>query len=143
MKPQLSVPLLIAAFLLTSCAGNPPQSTVHSPDEVRQKLRQMQEGTQSPTEAQPQVKRSIIPDIREEGHRNEMARRVLDEATAMFLKADMNRDYLISIEEAGRYYPHVSKNFSRYDKDNSQSLTWQELIGHDKWPEPVHGYTKP
>ena len=51
---------------------------------------------------------------------------------------DMNRDYLISVDEAGQHLPHVSREFSRYDRNQDGSLTWQELLGHDEWPSPRH-----
>ena len=81
---------------------------------------------------------STIPDINEKGHRGEIAREMLAKSTDLFLKADMNQDNLISVEEAEQHLPHVGKGFSRYDKNKDDGISWQELLGHDKWPAPVH-----
>ena len=126
MKTCLTLPLLLLTILLASCASNPAQkSTAGSKVEVLQKM-------------ETQVKTSIVPDINEKGHRGEIARKMLAKSTDLFLKADMNQDNLISVEEAGQHLPHVSKDFSRYDKNKDDGISWQELLGHDKWPAPVH-----
>ena len=126
MKTCLTLPLLLLTILLASCASNPAQkSTAGSKVEVLQKM-------------ETPVKTSIVPDINEKGHRGEIARKMLAKSTDLFLKADMNQDNLISVEEAGQHLPHVSKDFSRYDKNKDDGISWQELLGHDKWPAPVH-----
>lgn len=88
--------------------------------------------------AQGQTRNSIIPDINAKGVRGDIARRMMKKSEHKFLKADKNHNYLISVEEAGQNLIHISKNFSRYDKNKDGSISWQELLGHDKWPEPVH-----
>ena len=97
---------------------------------------QMEKQQQAKVEAP--VKTSIVPDINEKGRRGEIARKMLAKSTDLFLKADMNQDNLISVEEAEQHLPHVSKDFSRYDKNKDNGISWQELLGHDKWPAPVN-----
>ncbi len=147
MRFQVTVHWLLVT-LLTACASNPPQpGAQHSKAEVEQKLQQMQQQRQasiSPaaiTAAQPE--KSIVPDINEQGHRGEIARQMLAKTSARFLQADVNRDYLVSSQEATEHMPHVSREFSRYDKDGDGNISWQELLGHDKWPRPEHGKSNP
>lgn len=93
--------------------------------------------------AQGQTENSIIPGINETGVRGDMARRMMAKSEYKFLKADMNHNYLISVEEAGQHLMHISNNFSRYDKNKDGSISWHELLGHDKWPAPVHKDSNP
>ena len=144
MKTAPFLQLFILTLLLTGCASNPPQdSAAHSKKQVLQKLQEIQgtnaDSQQPPAPQKPLGKKSIVPDISEAGQRGEMARKMLAKSTAQFLEADVNRDYQISAEEARQYMPFVSREFSRYDKNNDQSISWQEMLGHDKWPQPEHG----
>lgn len=126
MKICLTLPLLLLTLLLASCASNPAQkNTTQANAEALQKM-------------ETSVKTSIVPDINEKGHRGDIARKMLARSTDLFLKADMNQDNLISVEEAAQHLPHISKDFSRYDKNKDEGISWQELLGHDKWPAPVH-----
>lgn len=82
--------------------------------------------------------KSIVPDINAEGNRGEIARKMQASSARKFLRADINRDNLISAQEAAEELFFISKNFARYDKNKDNSLSWQEFLGHDKWPAPVH-----
>lgn len=140
MKIFLKAPLMVLTLLIAACANNPPQnSTIRSQAEVLQKMQEIQvdKSQQQPT-IRTQEKKSIVPGIDEEGQRGKIARAMLEKSSALFLQADMNQDYLISAEEAGLYLPNVSKNFSRYDINKDDRVSWQEFLGHDKWPAPVH-----
>ena len=140
MKPSVSLPLLIVIQLLSACVSAPPQlDSVPSPTggpqkqlegQVQERPRQLSVTTTD--------KKTVIPDINAPGHRGDIARRILARTSEQFLNADMNRDYLISVDEAGQHLPHVSREFSRYDRNQDGSLTWQELLGHDEWPTPRH-----
>lgn len=145
MTKLLTIPLLLTFLLQASCANNPPQnSPARSKAEVMQKLQEIQAGKQQKlATARTAERKSIIPDINENSHRGDIARKMMARSTSQFLKADANHDYQISVEEARLHYPHVSKDFSRYDKNNNDSLSWQELIGHDEWPTPSHGNAGP
>ena len=140
MKRSESFPLLIVILLLSACASAPTQQdSVRSPTEVpRKQLEgQVQERPRQPTVTTTE-KKTVVPDINAPGHRGDIARRVLARTSEQFLNADINRDYLISVDEAGQHLPHVSKEFSRYDRNQDGSVTWQELLGHDEWPSPRH-----
>ena len=139
MKICLTLPLLLLTLLLAGCASNPAQeSTTQSKTESLQKIQEIQVEKQQQAKVETPVKTSIVPDINAKGYRGDIARKILAKSTDLFLKADMNQDNLISVEEAGQHLPHVSKDFSRYDKNKDDGISWQELLGHDKWPAPVH-----
>ena len=129
-------PLLMATLLLSACASDPAQqATSLSKKDALPKKPEVQP-RQAPV---PTVeKKTIVPDINAPGHRGDIARRVLARTSEQFLNADMNRDYLISAEEARQHLPHVSKEFSRYDRNQDNHVSWPELLGHDEWPSPTH-----
>ena len=79
---------------------------------------------------------SNVPDINEPGRRGEVARMMLANVSEQFLAADANHNGVLSLEEAAQHRPHIANNFSRYDADGDGNISWQEFIGHDKWPQP-------
>ncbi len=123
MQLSVSFSIITIALLITGCAGSSQQATGRA--------------------SQTQSSKSIIPDINEEGRRGEMARKMMAKSTSQFMEADMNQDSLISIEEAEQHLIFISKDFARYDKNKDSSISWQEFIGHDKWPAPLNSLTKP
>lgn len=134
MKTFISLSYLLLILLLSSCANNPPQKS-----EAQLKAESVRaEQAEHPASVKPQQSNSIIPDINDKGMRGDIARKILAKSSAQFLKADVNRDYQISPEEAGMNLIYISKDFSRYDKNNDASVSWEEYLGHDKWPAPVH-----
>jgi hypothetical protein len=123
---HISALLPLPAFLLViSCAGNPPQQSTS-------------DTTREPSQELPPQTKTIVPDINAAGHRGELARAILAKASAKFLEADKNRDYRISLEEAGIHFPHINRAFSNYDKDGDGGISWQEYVRHNQWPAPVH-----
>ena len=125
MKHFSTLSPLPVLLLLISCAGNPPQ--------------QKPSDTLEEKPIEPLQTKTIVPDINAVGHRGDLARKILADASAKFLEADENRDYRISVEEAGTHFPHISRAFSNYDKDSDGGISWQEYVRHDQWPAPVHG----
>lgn len=140
MKTILTLPILLFILLQAGCASNPTQvTTARSKADVIQKMQEIQAKKQQPiVEVNSRERKSIIPDINENSHRGDIARKMMARSSSLFLKADMNHDYQISVDEARLNFPHVSKDFSRYDKNIDGSLSWQELLGHDEWPRPSH-----
>ena len=86
-----------------------------------------------------QAQKSIIPDIQAEGLRGDIARKMLAKSSQQFLLADANQDNRISPQEAAQHLIFISKNFSKYDRNKDNSLSWAEFLGHNLWPAPVHG----
>jgi hypothetical protein len=85
-----------------------------------------------------QAQKSIIPDINAEGKRGEIARKMHERSSLLFLRADTNQDYKISLPEAEENLTFISKKFSHYDSNNDNSLSWQKYLGHNQWPAPKH-----
>ena len=126
MKHFSTLSLFPVFLLLVSCAGNPPQQN------------QSATPADKPEKSPPPAK-TIVPDINATGHRGDLARAILSRASAKFLEADENRDYRISLQEAGTHLPHINREFSYYDKDGDGGISWQEYVRHDQWPAPEHG----
>lgn len=87
---------------------------------------------------QAQAQKTVVPDINAEGKRGDFARTMHARSSLRFLRADGNHDYRISSEEASKHLIYIDKRFSRYDKNSDSSLNWQEFLGHNVWPAPVH-----
>lgn len=133
MKHLSTLSPLLILLLLISCAGNPPQQNgADTSSTASQNL------PASETTAEPQQTKTIVPDITAAGHRGELARAILARSSERFLEADENRDYQISVDEAETHLPHVSREFSDYDKNGDGGISWQEYVRHDQWPAPVH-----
>lgn len=126
--------LIVIFLLLNACAGGPQQQGSSTDEAAVQQKKQLPQEVLIPLPPE-----SIVPDINAEGKRGDFARAILARSSARFLNADTDRNYLISIEEAEIHFPHVSREFLRYDKNGDGGVSWQEYLGHDEWPAPVHG----
>lgn len=140
MKSFKSPAYMLLILLLSSCANNPPLKSESALKAESVRVEQEEQPTEQKRQAsvKPQPSSSIIPDINDKGLRGDLARKILAKSSAQFLKADVNHDYKISPEEAGMNLIYISKDFARYDKNKDASVSWQEYLGHDKWPAPVH-----
>ncbi len=63
---------------------------------------------------------------------------MLNKSSRQFLRADANKDYRISPDEADEYLPFIGKAFNRYDSNADGGIDWPEFLGHDEWPTPSH-----
>jgi hypothetical protein len=86
-----------------------------------------------PAHARRGVK-SAVPELDAEGHKGDMARAAQKKANQRFDKADADKDGFISNDEAVAAMPYIAENFANYDKNEDGKLSWEEFIGHDKWP---------
>lgn len=78
--------------------------------------------------------KSVVPELDAEGHKGDMARAAQKKANQRFDKADADKDGFIAKDEAVAAMPYIAENFAKYDKDEDGKLSWEEFIGHDKWP---------
>lgn len=78
---------------------------------------------------------TIVPKLDQEGRKGDMARMAKEKAAAKFDAADTNKDGKLSREELAESAPYMAENFERYDKDKDGSLTWEEYVGHNRWPK--------
>ena len=135
MNAFLILPIIFLSLMLTSCVSNPPEeSSINSAEQDQNRVTK----NQQLTTVRKFEKKSIVPGIHEKGLRGDMARKMMENSSTSYLKADMNHDNLISVEEAALHLPFVSKGFSRYDENKDGSISWTEYTGYDKWPPPSH-----
>ena len=79
---------------------------------------------------------TIVPKIKDKGRPGDIARMQREKPARLFLGADTDGDNRVSLAEATEHLPYYGNNFARYDKNNDGELSWQEYLGHDRWPLP-------
>ncbi len=133
MKTVKTITCLLSSLLLSACVSGPPSSSSPRPQVEGKPADSAQQAAPAP----PAIK-SIVPDINAEGRRGEIARMMLNKSSRQFLRADMNKDYRISADEADEHLPFIAREFGRYDSNSDGGVDWQEFLGHDEWPTPSH-----
>lgn len=78
---------------------------------------------------------STIPKLDQEGRKGDMARLAKEQAVAKFNAADADKDGKLSKDEAGKSSPYLTENFDKRDTDRDGFLSWEEYVGHDRWPK--------
>ena len=76
----------------------------------------------------------MIPKLDQEGRRGEVARLAKQRAMDKFDAADENKDGKLSRQELEKTAPVLVDKFNERDKDRDGFLSWDEYIGHDRWP---------
>ena len=77
---------------------------------------------------------TMIPKLDQEGRRGEVARLAKQRAMDKFDAADENKDGKLSRQELEKTAPVLVDKFNERDKDRDGFLSWDEYIGHDRWP---------
>lgn len=85
--------------------------------------------------AQTATAQTIIPKLDQEGRKGDVARIAKEKAEAKFNAADLDKDGKLSREEVAKSFPFIAENFDKYDKDRDGSLSWDEYVGHNRWPK--------
>lgn len=83
------------------------------------------------TAAQAQT---MVPKLDQEGRRGDVARQAKQRAMEKFDAVDENKDGKLSREELEKSAPYLAEKFSERDKDGDGFLSWEEYVGHDRWP---------
>lgn len=78
---------------------------------------------------------TTIPTLDQDGRKGDMARLAKEQATAKFNAADSDKDGKLSREEVEKAFPYMSENFAKFDKDGDGFLSWEEFVGHNRWPK--------
>ena len=78
---------------------------------------------------------TIVPRLDEAGHRGEVARQMKAKAAAQFDAADVNKDGKLSKEEVSKVSDYFKNNFDKRDTDKDCFLSWEEFVGHKRWPK--------
>jgi hypothetical protein len=47
---------------------------------------------------------------------------------------DADKDGKLSREEVGKLSAYLAENFPNRDKNSDGFLSWEEYVGHDRWP---------
>jgi hypothetical protein len=78
---------------------------------------------------------NIIPKLDVDGRRGDVARLAKQRALEKFTAADADRDDKLSKGEVEASFPYIAETFSKHDKNGDGFLSWEEYIGHDRWPK--------
>lgn len=77
---------------------------------------------------------SIVPSLDEQGRRGEMARLMKEKTAKQFDGADENKDGKLSRAEVATISRYITENFDKRDADRDGLLSWEEYVGHNRWP---------
>lgn len=78
---------------------------------------------------------SVIPKLDQEGRKGDMARLAKEQAVAKFDAADADKDGKLSKDEAAKASPYFAENFDKRDTNQDGFISWEEYVGHDRWPK--------
>jgi hypothetical protein len=76
---------------------------------------------------------TIVPKLDQQGRKGEVAREAKEKAEARFKAADANGDDKLSPEEVASHQ-YLAENFGTLDKNKDGFLSWEEYVGHNRWP---------
>jgi hypothetical protein len=76
---------------------------------------------------------TIVPKLDQQGRKGDVAREAKEKAEARFKEIDANGDDKLSREEVASL-GYLSENFDRLDKSKDGFLSWEEYVGHNRWP---------
>ena len=79
--------------------------------------------------------RTMVPDLDVEGRRGDIARLAKQRAQEKFAAADADHDGKLSKQEVAAKFPYLADTFEQHDKDGDGFLSWEEFVGHDRWPK--------
>lgn len=77
---------------------------------------------------------TIIPKLDQEGRKGDMARLAKETAVKKFETADTDKDDRLSQEELAVGHSYMAANFERLDANKDGYLSWEEYVGHNRWP---------
>ena len=78
---------------------------------------------------------TIVPRLDETGSRGDIARKMKAKSAALFDAADANKDGKLSKVETGTISEYYANNFEKYDTNKDGFLSWEEFVGHNRWPK--------
>jgi hypothetical protein len=78
---------------------------------------------------------TIVPRLDEPGTKGDIARKMKEQSAARFDAADTNKDARLSKEEVSKVSESYANNFEKHDKDKDGFLSWEEFVGHNRWPK--------
>ena len=77
---------------------------------------------------------SVVPKLDQDGRKGEVARMQAEKAMKRFDALDTDKDGRLSKAEV-KDVPYLVDGFDRQDKNRDGFLSWEEYVGHDRWPK--------
>ncbi|MBK9020635.1 MAG: hypothetical protein IPL72_11770 [Sulfuritalea sp.] len=78
---------------------------------------------------------TIVPRLDDPGTKGDIARKMKEKSATQFDTADANKDARLSKEEVSKISDFYANNFEKHDKDKDGFLSWEEFVGHSRWPK--------
>lgn len=77
---------------------------------------------------------TMVPKLDTDGRRGDVAREAKQRAMERFDAMDADKDGKLSQEEVKTQSNYLAQNFPDRDKNGDGFLSWEEYVGHDRWP---------
>jgi EF hand len=78
---------------------------------------------------------TIVPRLDETGSRGDIARKMKAKSAVQFDAADANKDGKLSKAELATVSDYYVSNFEKLDTNKDGFLSWEEFVGHSRWPK--------
>ena len=78
-------------------------------------------------------KSSLVPSADEASRRGDIGRMQAEKARQRFATADADKDGRLSREEVTGI-TYLNEGFDKFDKSKDGFLSWEEFVGHNRWP---------
>jgi len=78
---------------------------------------------------------TMVPKLDVEGRRGDVARLAKQRALEKFDTTDIDKDGKLSRQEVEDNFSYLAEKFNTLDKNGDGYLSWEEYIGHDRWPK--------
>lgn len=78
---------------------------------------------------------SVVPKLDAGGTAGEIARKMKQKSADRFDAADFDKDGRLSKPEATAISDYWAANFDKRDLNRDGFLSWEEFVGHNRWPK--------
>ncbi len=78
---------------------------------------------------------TMVPKLDDPGRKGDLARAEKQRAVERFDGFDTNKDGKLAREEVANKSAYLSENFAKLDADKDGFLSWEEFLGHNRWPK--------
>lgn len=78
---------------------------------------------------------TMIPKLDDPGRKGDLARAEKQRAAERFDSFDQNKDGKLAREEVADKSAYLTENFAKLDADKDGFLSWEEFLGHNRWPK--------
>ena len=78
---------------------------------------------------------TMVPKLDDPGRKGDLARAEKQRAVERFDGFDQNKDGKLAKEEVANKSAYLTENFVKLDADKDGFLSWEEFLGHNRWPK--------